>query len=189
MTILKLLRSNILSAQSSHNQTIHIHVQTHILPLLTKAAENPQLYDEGKSPETAWLQRLATDLASGTMSQLGFIVNCCWNHWFAVVMDFTYHHIWFGDSLGYSLYENQEKTLKWWGFIHTGQTFTVKEMPVTIQFMWNFCIWCSGSFFSQHFSNMCWSSCKSSSWALPAHHNTIVSSPHSQSIRLLLTTQ
>ena len=61
------------------------------------------------------------------------ISNIRQNHWVAVVVDFECFQIHYGDSLGMVIDEELEDALTWWIYYHTGQYFTVSDLPITRQ--------------------------------------------------------
>jgi hypothetical protein len=87
----------------------------------------------GKNTRPAAFRVIGESLASGNLTQLGTVVNTQQTHWFALVLDFLHHIIWYGDSLGWKVEAKIQVALKWWIEEYTSRTFTYKRMSVTHQ--------------------------------------------------------
>jgi hypothetical protein len=79
------------------------------------------------------LHNLAKSVASGVLKCASTIINCQNTHWVAVVLDFSSHVIWHGDSLGWQMEAKTKDVIAWWIQAHTSVPFTHKPLPVTHQ--------------------------------------------------------
>lgn len=89
--------------------------------------------DYGSSSCYIWLQRKGEELNDGTFNKFVVISNIRQNHWVAIVVDFECFQIHYGDSLGMIIDKELEDALTWWIYYHTGQYFTVSDLPITRQ--------------------------------------------------------
>jgi hypothetical protein len=72
-------------------------------------------------------------MASGLSSCIGFLVNVHGNHWVAVIINFEFSTIFYGDSIYTKPLIGFLTALHWWTHHHTGQHFKEESLIITHQ--------------------------------------------------------
>jgi hypothetical protein len=91
------------------------------------------------------LHNLGQSLDTGINTCVATIVNCYDTHWVAIVLDFSTHTIWHGDSLGWDMEADLRGVLDQWTLQHASAQFQHRKLPITHQpdsfscglFAWN----------------------------------------------------
>lgn len=163
--MLDLLQHDIIRYNTSSTEIIQ---PTYFVPSLRRAFSQAQK-KFSKDP----LRLAGQLLASGDKKYLGTIVNHQNTHWIAVVLDFSTHTIWHGDSLGWAMDSELKTVLEWWIWQYTSVPFTHRSLPITHQ---------ADSFSCGLFA---WNAL--SHFFLPKHHHLIhPSDATSERLRILL---
>lgn len=83
--------------------------------------------------EFAWVRGQGERFSNGARDLLGMIANLENKHWVAVILDFRAHVIWYGDSMGGKIPEDLRLAFEWWTHFHSGEDFTIMNLPITKQ--------------------------------------------------------
>lgn len=100
---------------------------TEFVPSLITAFDRRYTFQRGP------LHNLAQSLVSGVLKCVGTILNSQDTHWAALVLDFSSHIIWYGDSLGWQMEARTKDAISWWIQAHTLVPFIYKMLPITYQ--------------------------------------------------------
>ncbi|TEB26242.1 hypothetical protein FA13DRAFT_1566119, partial [Coprinellus micaceus] len=113
--------------------------------LVVQGYHNLDHYSTSSTKNMAWVWKMGCSVASKAMEYVCFIANVGRNHWISVVIDATQRQIQIGDSLYATIPLNVVKALQWWTGYHTGEEFSVVDLPIGRQtdshscgvFAWN----------------------------------------------------
>lgn len=128
--MLDILRDDLRDRDHPLANSAHIET-TNFIPILSDGFKNQEEYATGQ--HFRWLRDLGQSFATGVKETLGLIVNKDGNHWVTVVIDFVEETIWYGDSLATRMGKEVENVIDWWIFLHVGEYFQKKFLPITRQ--------------------------------------------------------